>query len=180
MSYWGNKQDRSQMPKWLSEEQKNRCVLTERGWEIQPDGNDNPASSELIVAMGGSPKGGDINDAPTIEGDSVAAGLTTGFRGPTGTISGISGAELLPIRFEVFDLESVNTQMQITIDGSFPAGLTVGEAGFSDFGFQITGTPTESATGTTIIEFMDGGSSGASVGVGLTIGLQFALDISAS
>lgn len=177
MSNWGNQEDRSSMPNWLSEQQKNRCVLTERGWEIQPEGNDNPASSEVIVALGGSPKGGVVNDAPTIEGDSIAAGLTTGFRGPRGTIVGVSGAEIIPVRFEVFDLESLNQNMQITIDGNFPAGLTVGVGSFSDYGFEITGTPTQSTTANTIVEFMDGGSSGISAGVGLTIGLQFNLNI---
>jgi len=54
MSSWGNKPDRSEMPKFLSEEQKDRCIRTARGWEIQPHGNDNPASSELVVAIGDS------------------------------------------------------------------------------------------------------------------------------
>ena len=163
MSTHGNKKDRASMPKWLPNHLKDQCILTNRGWELRALGNNNPASFELIVAIGGNAIDGDVNDAPTAK--------RTGGQVVNQTIYGISGAAILPVVFEVFDLESINTNMTLAIDGNFPAGLTTAIGGRSDYEFVIIGTPTVSAsTATTIII---GDEAGA------TVGLTFNVDITA-
>lgn len=156
---WGKSKDLSEAPKFLPPEIRARAFLTNRGWEIQPHGNDNPASSEVIVAIAGNIGDGSTNDSPVA------------WEYDLGTISGVSGATLSPVYFEVIDQETINTDMSIITGATFPDGLGITFASTSDQAFVIDGTPTESATGTTGITFSDGTND---------LFLTFNLDISAS
>lgn len=161
MSGWGKSKDNTEAPKFLPAHIRARAFLTDRGWEIQPHGNDNPASSELLVAIAGPIGDGATNETPVAWEYNLQ------------TIEGVSGAEIVPVSFEIIDQESTNAGITPSIDGDFPAGLTCAAGTGSDQEFVISGTPTESkAAGTTTgITFSDGTNS---------VVLTFSMDIAAS
>lgn len=73
MPSWKNDDKLSSVPSWLTEEDKRRCVRTNRGWEMPLRGDGSTGGFELIVAMGqkGDPtrdtagsSSGDQADAP--------------------------------------------------------------------------------------------------------------------
>lgn len=52
MPSWKNDDKLSSVPSWLTEEDKRRCVRTNRGWELPLRGDGRTGGFELVVAMG--------------------------------------------------------------------------------------------------------------------------------
>ena len=137
MSISKKSRDRASMPSYLTEDDKNRCFPTTRGWEMRTLGNRNPASSEVLIAMRGllgSTTG--VADDPTVD--------TTDGVYETQTIVGVVGTPIIPVRFEVYDLEDTNAG--IALSGSLPAGLISSAGSEGDYQWVISGTPSGATT----------------------------------
>lgn len=143
MSGWTRNPDRDAMPKWLTEKQKDSCILTSRGWEITTPGNDNPENRELVVALSDTTSGTDAgNDAPTVffVGDNLP------------TLVGVSGAAIRPYKIEVRDVDDGDT-VSVAASSGWPSWATITA---TSYGFRITGTPGASGADTIGITFSDG------------------------
>ena len=100
MPSWKNDDKLSSVPSWLTEEDKRRCVRTNRGWELPLRGDGRTGGFELIVAMGqkgdltrdtfgGSGASGQQNDSPyfTYPDEMVVSGDTAYTSSSTGATS---------------------------------------------------------------------------------------------
>ena len=137
MSIIKKSRDRDSMPAYLTEDDKNRCFPTVRGWEMRPLGTDNHAASEVLVATKGLLDSvSNVEDVPTVETtDGVYEALT---------IVGVVGMPIIPIKFNVYDLE--DTSDGIALSGSLPAGLISSAGGDNDYQWVISGTPSGATT----------------------------------
>lgn len=135
MSGWGKKQLRSHMPKWLSEAEKDRTFLTEAGWMMMPLGSDNPATAELIVAMG-------MNDKVLKESFMEEIVQPEGFED---SIFGTVDTPIIPIVCEVSHLKDSS----ISFDSNFPEGLELKITSKTEF--MIMGSPKAAFEGVTTV-----------------------------
>ena len=107
MPSWKNDDKLSSVPSWLTEEDKRRCVRTNRGWELPLHGDGRTGGFELIVAMGqkgdptrdtfgGSGAPGQQNDSPyfTYPDELVVSGATAYTSSSTGATSVCAGGEV--------------------------------------------------------------------------------------
>ena len=97
MPSWKNDDKLSSAPSWLTEEDKRRCVRTNRGWELPLRGDGRTGGFELVVAMGqkgdptrdtfgGSGQPGQQNDSPywvypdemVVDGATAYTGVSAG------------------------------------------------------------------------------------------------------
>lgn len=143
MAQWSRNPDRASMPSWLTEKQKDSCILTERGWEIAAGGSDNPEARELVVALSDTTSGTDAgNDAPTVffVGDSLP------------DLVGVSGAAITPYKIEVRDVDDGDT-ITVAASSGWPSWATIDS---TDYGFVVTGTPGATGADTIGITFSDG------------------------
>ena len=107
MPSWKNDDKLSSVPSWLTEEDKRRCVRTNRGWELPLRGDGRTGGFELIVAMGqkgdptrdtfgGSGAPGQQNDSPyfTYPDEMVVSGENAYTSSSTGATSVGAGGEV--------------------------------------------------------------------------------------